>query len=1333
MSKSSRQLSTKKVNATGAKFHAAPVSNFSPVSLQFDGTLISGAQTVLEEAKNQKSSITLPVLNNSVSSVVSTALVSPINVKLIEQPDPNTSLEPIEQEIAFTNNQKLFSLYTGFAETEPAIVLSSEFIPLYLQSSKSKQGNAITVRETAKVITSKTAINILSQSYGVNLLLRDNREDIKSYIESEKDFIGKLLKLSNDTLSILDVGSYALPVNKQQDSIGSTYEILKKSGYNTTNISGYSETKMWQQSLLEVKRSLTTHSPLLADQNFTRKNVKNDSDPYALSDLNDAPENLKKIWMNPYHSTLPSLNDLTSISQINDSLTAFSNFEKNQYVNLVFANSATPTETSTSNSLFSATAKKAFEKSVFSNKIIDSYISSGKDLSIIANCISKETAYSAFLTKQENVALLQNDFGYSTSNVGDNFRVWDHLIGRFPEKVSDLILNPTGQGKSLVSYSQRAIRNGNDYYNVLTFENNTFENVSITPGSSYYIDSTLSTTDGTSFDISRLDQLINHTVTTRKTTESVFEMMGYNISNIVFPYQGIFEDYSKKQYLLDVSLESMVDKLSIVANTYRTCINVSGKKIVNLDTRALGAIGFKLMINDVIGIRLASLICKLAVYPSGLYTKSSSRLKTLLFLWLINVAIQQNDVSVNNASTILDLKKRIASYVGSVPVNVTNIELEKAIWQYRNIPVTTIAASDLNVEQATMNSIVREKKAATSSYVKSVYSKIFSVDADKGIWKIMVDMLKSVMLNQQIYVNDFTAYSGISKVAYLYHNFDLMLRIVAVQTPENILGIYSKTRNNVVATRLLQNNMVDAGILIDEVTKNQLDDCYDAELLLLSNPSPKYYVNKLKDSINFLNTEQSTTVRQVAFFRKYLLDIGKQLGIFKDYLANNFQSHLTRVGSLYQNDATLTTTQKNALLSLSLSDEQLRLSRYVMSEYEDRINNSSQSETNVKILPAYSDMPSGFIDHMPINEMDAVSYWMLSPYFKTQQFLNAKGNNKKIISVGIPPRLIRSIYTSQKLSTDTSKFVKQNLVRVKLYKLDRMHPDVVYLPKTYLFEMTRFPTRIASNWNFNAFLNEEFSLLNLPSKFITLNGDVILHKNFDEAFPTQTYGSILNQDEKNQVYSNHSVSFLCEEYLRWFTSCKFDETRYSNFSQLTPELQFLENQYLNFTNSVINGGASTTISQNQKNQVRGIFIDPLSRQVYNMPLSIPKIESKISLNVTADKVYTIPIDKTIRSYLMNETFMLSTDVSKRRMSYLKKFDRVFNVLFDPDDFLVDESLTNESTLRSMRNLGILTGGETVTTGVKSPYRHRDTSPNDSYFDEYFVTVEPYDYVQEYRG
>jgi hypothetical protein len=107
------------------------------------------------------------------------------------------------------------------------------------------------------------------------------------------------------------------------------------------------------------------------------------------------------------------------------------------------------------------------------------------------------------------------------------------------------------------------------------------------------------------------------------------------------------------------------------------------------------------------------------------------------------------------------------------------------------------------------------------------------------------------------------------------------------------------------------------------------------------------------------------------------------------------------------------------------------------------------------------------------------------------------------------------------------------------------------------------------------------------------------------------------------------------------------------------------------------------------------------------------------------------MNDTMRSFFMNETFLSDVNIYKKRISYPKKFDRVFNMIIDPDDFIIDESMSTKETLDYLVSLGILTGGSLG--DIKIPYRHRDTSPDDITLDEYFVTIEPYDYVQEYEG
>lgn len=1318
MTKFSKKVNGSRTSLAQTNLHAMPVNpvavtqQLNPVNVGAAPTLpvLANVNLVVSNASSAIDSYgipKLPILGNIAAAnmppVVASVISGPIQLK--EWGDPNTTQEPINTDSVSTpTNQKIFSIYTGLLDSEPAILVSSEFQPLYDAGSKTIQGKALALKENAKLLTAKTSINLLSQNADAMQLLQENKTAVREHAQLGSELASQLLTTTNNLLSYMDLSSYAIPVQRNPSSVGSLYEILKKSGYNTSYIVNYTETKLWQQSLLELKRNLTAHTQTLVSQNFNRNGVQTDADAFALSDVENFPTGYKKIWMNPTHPALPPTTELANIETLSNSLAAFGEFDKKKYINLAAGNSSL--------------------NSQLPGDIIDTLSQTGKDICVAVNSIIKELSYSFVINKQDYVT----KYGYVNSNSGDNFRVWDHIIGRFPTKITDFVGNPTGNGNSLVSFSQRAIASpdGSGMLNVLTFENNSFNDAAITPGSVYYVDSTLGSIGGEAFDTSRLDSLINATRSAHETTRTVLDLLGYEILPTVLPMEGLHEYYEKKYFPFDVKIESIVDKLSSVSELYRSCIDISDSQFVKLNTNALVS-GFNLTANDTVGVRLASLICKLAVYPTAGYEKIASRLKTLLFLWLMNVVIKMSDPTIVNDNVVTEAKKRIASYIGSVRTSVNNTGVEKAMWTARTILVISDLESTITAEQTETNSVVRERKAASSSYVQAIFNKIFQVDSNKGIWKTIVDLLKSVYENPDLYVNDSTAYSGLSKTAFLYNYFDMLLRLIAAQTPENIMGMYSVvTPRSSSSSRTNSGNIVDTGILIGEVTKQQLDEYYSV-VQVLQGKNPRNYTNKLNDTISVINVENNTIVRQVAFFRKYFSDLGLQLNIFRNYLRENLSVQFASTKELYASDTKLNVNQKNALLNLSLSEEQLRLSRYVASELIDRIDTSTDTESKLKSLPAFADLQSGFMDYMPVDEMDLVSYSTLSPYFKSNEFLSEKGNNKRILSVGIPPRLIRSIHSMSRSSSNVPKSIKQGIVRIKIYKLDRLHPDVVYFPKSYIFEMHRYPTRRISNWD----ITDDVNILSAPSKIVLPDGKVVTHKNFNEAFPSNYYESILTDQEKYQVYSNHTVSFLCEEYLRWFTDCKFDESRYNNFSDLTRQLELVTDQYNSFVNVVrpVAALATATPANSQQSEVVVAFTDSNTNEVFILPTNSPK-NDKPKDDKVVEKTYVLPLDSTIRSYFMNETFMLKPEVFKRRISYFKKFDRVFNVIIDPDDFYVDTALTSESTLKSMKKLGILSGGEDEIKNTIQPYKHRDTKPNDIFFNEYFVTIEPYDYVQE---
>lgn len=1287
---------------------SAEVSNFSvPV------VPIQGIQSSLLSSKSSFG-ISGEVSNFNVSNEFIQAAVSQkiptvsIKTPIIQKPitSPNLFQDSSDLEVSETNlEQKIFSQYTGINESEPSVILMSEFSPIFSGGSKSEQGKALGIKENSKIINAKVAITVLSQSNDTRSFIKSNKQELSSYILEEDSFLNQLSRVTSKSLESLDVSSYAVPVFTKSNFVGSLYETLKKSGYSADNIVKFSETKLWNQSLIELKRSLLTHTQELTSIKFNRRNISSDSDPFILSDVEKEPEGLKRIWINPY-LTLPTASEITNISKLEDNISNFSDFDNKQFVNLSISNSSSYSGITNNISGF-----------------ISSFSYTGRDISIVANTVLKELTYSSYLLKPENYSSIEYKFNYRLSPSGDNFPVWDYIVGRFPRSVLQFSQNPTGNKNSLSSFSQEYVAQGESTFNILTFENNVIEGTSVTPGSSYYIDSSLMTLDGRSFDTSRLDQLIRKTKEAHDTTKTIVDILGYNIEKISNP-AGFNEKYVKKSQ--EFNLDQLIDKLSIVASTYKKCAKISSQKeIDSLDSTYMSS-GFGLTLNESVGIRLASLICKAAVYPTKNFEKTSNRLKSLLFLWTVNVALKQIDTSINNDSLISSLKTKISEHLASIAVSSNASEITQANKEARTFPLAAGSSPGIRTYEDEINDTpaVREKKAALITYVQSVNYRVFQIDPGKGIWFEIIGLLKKV-LTTSLYTGDFTSYSGISKFAYVFSFFDLVLRIVSSQTPENLLGTYSTSYEYNSSFGSI--TISETGFLIDKVTKSNLNECFDANYIGPSYKSTKF-ARKISDAVGFVNSENTAVINHVAIFRKYLLDLGISLGLFSSFLKNNFESHIATLKSLYDLDTNLNESQKTSLMNLTFSEEQIRLTRYLMSEIKDRIKGTSNLEGQLRSLPTFSDFPRGFSDFLPLNETDMVSYTMLSPYFKSIEFLKEKGSNKKIISIGIPPRLNRKLRTIARTSTISEKSIKEGLIRIKIYKIDRLHPDIVYLPKTYLFEMNRFPTRVISNWNYDSFVDDDFNLLNIPSKLIDPEGNISLKKNYIEAFPASVYGDILKEEEKFEIYSNHSTSFLLEEYLRWFTDIHFDESRYVNFSGIDKSVDIKGSQYKTYLGFAKNNLSAQDFSQ----KVAGRFTDPTSGETFTVPISSPEKSNSSTSTSANTKSYVIPMDSTILSYFSNETLVIDPSEVKRRISCLKKFDRVFTVVFDPDDFYVDTSVSSKTTLESLKNLGILVGGDMGTSKDESPYKNRDTVPGDVTLDEYFVTLEPYDYVQEYE-
>jgi len=610
-------------------------------------------------------------------------------------------------------SEKIFTINTGLLDTEPTILVSSEFKPLYRGNEKSSQGDSIQIKEDAKTITAKTALEVISQSEEIKNIAKNNKDEVIKHVDSENKFLIQLMANLNKIFESLDISTYAIPSFNPTRNIGSFYEILRRNGYSSNDITKFSQTKLWQQSLVEVKKSLLSHSPELSSQNSLRRNSEDDLDPFNLSDVDSNSTNQKRIWMISSGSIIvPEENVLLRFSEIENNAKVLVRFSERQYINL-----SSPGESSTS--------------------LISSYVESARDISVIFNIFSKEYQYSKSLSDPALKELLQSKYGYSVTSDENNYMMWDYVVGRFTKKSIESVPNPTGNGNSLVSYSRQYVNLGEDNYNVLTFEKNYLPGSNSTPGSYYYVESNLNTADGENFDTRRLDDLLLRTKSAHESVGSIFQILGYT-----FEQSTDISGRNRETYRLvddKFSLGSMTKRLDLVTQFYKRIMNINpnGSDFVG-DITGIHynkiANGQYVNPTESVNVRLAALICKAAVYPTEQYSSIALKLKAYLFILIMNVVnaqltlpdrtywqgdMQMSVQSGANESVINEVKERISALLASVKTRTD----DKSI-------------ADASSEMRTYTFTVSEKPSGESSrisadqanYLSSITDKIFNIN-----------------------------------------------------------------------------------------------------------------------------------------------------------------------------------------------------------------------------------------------------------------------------------------------------------------------------------------------------------------------------------------------------------------------------------------------------------------------------------------------------------------------------------------------------------------------------------------------------------------------------
>jgi len=505
---------------------------------------------------------------------------------------------------------------------------------------------------------------------------------------------------------------------------------------------------------------------------------------------------------------------------------------------------------------------------------------------------------------------------------------------------------------------------------------------------------------------------------------------------------------------------------------------------------------------------------------------------------------------------------------------------------------------------------------------------------------------------------DITAYSGIQKSSLYLLMFLMMCFSVHMINPERIVGFSSSSTSEIHKDSYIIQIISDESLAKDKLRYK------------------KFIKPECQKFIRNLNKEHYKVVN---FFIAFLSILRIRLDNYKDSLEKgDYHTLITQLGDIIENPKQV---------KKILSKEQLSLITCGLFE-SSRRSAEDYSSPLKGIDPYFTDLSDSRDVELfsPIQDANLISWnLLLTKFLKLESYRSALAFNKKIMSVGIPAGLQRT------LQVDESKLsgrIRNGIVKINLYREDCLHPDIHHTPLSFLFDMNRFPARNLSFFpDISKYDDPSDFFWNLPSlELNSSTGDIKIAngisnsfgKSMDSSslslFPNSEY-SFLNELELLKIFSNHAISHILEEYLNFVSHISFDEQKFYKYLPLKKEKE----------------------SQRAKFMAQ---IDKRYRQIRNAISFTPSPQGSTSVQTG--------------TYLVMETKPIEQSLVTPR-----KFDRVFHVVFDPDDFYVDTEKTSLATISYFEKKGIL---EKNIIG----WKRTNTLPNDSTFDKYYVALESYD-------
>lgn len=804
----------------------------------------------------------------------------------------------------------------------------------------------------------------------------------------------------------------------------------------------------------------------------------------------------------------------------------------------------------------------------------------------------------------------------------------------------------------------------------------------------------------------------------------------YVDSSLVFNDQKFdtskLKELSEMLYKTDVSFNTMVNGMNLLASEYVDDASYNSSELytkISNPNNFFSEIRKAFLSDNGLPTTLLQRDVMTSVFSMA---HDNAKLRSLLFMYIISVAFQ--------TSSFLNVTTRISTEVfnKAQTFSALNQAIDAAYKQGATpTPKSQIEISTINKSYYTTRGQLNDSLIKRSDLVLKVS-------------EILRNVINAFKLDNLAIENNVTRYGGHMDTIIAMTVFDAIISIINAYGNKHIVGLHSKdNEENLIVQERIDNHTNSVHEINGKLTKETV--LIQHGVLGVLNTITKLK-NSIDNSINYVNSENSL-------------------------------NELRRIFPLFENNLNL--------LHMLFSEQQIRLFSNAVSDIQAALRPNLFGAS----YPADADNDGDFDYDDEIKILDDA---VLTPVmkdaiertFSQDEFVAPNALGQKLFTIGIPQGFLRQLQqkVDVKKIKKISSYVKQNdIIKIKVYKIDLLNPDVVYKPKDFLFEMSRFPVRnnsliksIGKQSNSLADLLKRFPTRDYTGSFIE-GGSLVQYFQAENqegsAFSGNDY-SFLSESQKYELYKNHVLSYLFEVYIKVMTGISTTDYHFdivdqepaidSSFTEeilnndliktasnkLRPQSKdVILSQEGNFFKQKTKGMKGSRNSQNNRTNPAGTAgvspINALSKYdnevitKNNSNLSLTKEQALGQISTKDVKLFNF------KASVLNETMRMLTPQSdplmvSKRLMMPKQFDRVFNFMIDPQSFEINTETTSGTPHGKQALEQLIKRGEIVpasnpetshnATRISTKRyvpKRKNISEGDLVFDKYIIAVETF--------